>query len=293
MRRLLFVLLMAASVGVIAQQVFRADRPIVCADCDDWNAPREPFRVFGNTYFVGTNGLSAVLITSDAGHILLDGGLTQSAPLIDANIRTLGFALKDVRLILNSHEHYDHAGGIAALQRASGARVAASPAAARAFQLGHPLPEDPQYRSGMKTPYPPIQTVDTIADGATLRVGSLEVRAHFTPGHTPGATTWSWRSCEGSRCVDIVYADSLTATADDGFSWGAIAETFRQSIARVGELPCDVLLAPHPSFVNAHEKAKKLKEHPGQNPFIEPNACRAFAATARKRLDQRVSGERK
>lgn len=288
MKRLVFVLLVGVAAVAFAQQVFRGDRPIVCADCDDWNAPREPVRVFGNTYFVGTEGLSAVLITSDAGHILLDGGLPQSAPLIEANIRALGFALKDVRLILNSHEHYDHAGGIAALQRASGARVAASPAAARAFHLGHPLPDDPQYRSGLKTPYPAVKTVETIADGATLKVGPLEVRAHFTPGHTPGATTWSWQSCEGSRCVDIVYADSLTATADDGYSFSSIAEAFRQSIARVGELPCDVLLAPHPSFVNVHEKAKKLKDNPGQNPFVQPNACRAFAATARKRLDQRV-----
>src|SRR5688572_16525479 len=114
----------------------KADRAKTCAPCDGWNAPLEPFRVFGNTYYVGVAGLSAVLIASDRCLILLDGGLPQSAPLIDANIRKLGFRTEDVRLIVNSHAHYDHAGGIAALQRASGAVVAASAPGARAIQRG-------------------------------------------------------------------------------------------------------------------------------------------------------------
>ena len=108
---------------------FQSDPPHKCDDCEGWNKPREPFKIFGNTYFVGTDGLSAILITGDAGLVLLDGGLEQSAARIDANIRKLGFRTEDVKLIVNSHGHFDHAGGIAALQRASGATVAASPPA--------------------------------------------------------------------------------------------------------------------------------------------------------------------
>jgi len=186
---------------------------------DDWNTPHEPFRIFGETYYVGTTGLSAILITSNAGHILIDGGLPQSAPLIAANIRKLGFEPRDVQLILNSHEHFDHGGGLAALQRATGARVAASPAAARALRQGHPTPEDPQYGSGLKVRFDSIENVEAIADRTTLRIGPLAITAHFTPGHTPGATTWVWRSCEGRRCVDVVYADSLTPVSDDGFKF--------------------------------------------------------------------------
>jgi metallo-beta-lactamase class B len=282
---LAFVILLAAfSKGAPAQ--------------DNWNLPQTPFRVFGNTYYVGTAGLSAILITSDAGHILIDGALPESAPLIEANVRALGFEPQDIRLILNSHEHFDHAGGLAALQRSTGARVAASPSGARALRQGHPTPEDPQYRSGVKAPYPAVKNAETIADGTALRVGSLAITPHFTPGHTPGATTWSWRSCDATRCADIVYADSLTPVSDDGFRFTAdekrpsIVDTFRRSISRVEELPCDVILAPHPEFIGLQAKLAQLKARPEVNPFIEENACRRFAAAARKRLEQRVASEK-
>ena len=153
--------------------------------------------MFGNTYYVGTAGLGAVLVTSAAGHVLLDGALPQSAPRIDASIRKLGFRTEDVRLILNSHAHYDHAGGIAALARQSGATVAASASGARAIETGEPTKDDPQYAFGREANgFPPVEGVRVVADGETLRVGDVAITAHYTPGHTPGATTWTWRSCE-------------------------------------------------------------------------------------------------
>ena len=131
------------------------------------------------------------------------------------------------------------------------------------------------------------------------RVGSLAVTAHFTPGHTPGATTWSWRSCADGRCVDIVYADSMSPVSDDGFRFTgdgtrpSLVEVFRRSFARVEQLPCDILLAPHPEFVGLAAKRARLEEKPAVNPFIDATACRTFAASARKRLDQRIATERK
>jgi metallo-beta-lactamase class B len=286
LRLLLFALLLPAlSTATLAQ--------------DNWNVPQTPFRIFGDTYYVGTAGLSSILITSPAGHILIDGALPDSAPLIEANVRALGFQPRDIRLILNSHEHFDHAGGLAALQRSTGARMVASPSAARALRQGHPTPEDPQYGSGLRAPYPAVKNVETIADGTALRVGSLAVTPHFTPGHTPGATTWSWRSCEGTRCVDIVYADSLTPVSDDGFRFtgdgkrASMVDTFRRSITSVEELPCDILLAPHPEFIQLSNKLARLKERPDVNPFIEESPCRTFAAAARKRLEQRIASEKK
>lgn len=276
--------------------VLQPDRAIKCSDCDAWNAPQEPFKVFGNTYYVGVAGLSAVLITSEAGLILVDGALPQSAPLIEANIRALGFRPEDIRLIVNSHEHFDHAGGIAALQRVSGATVAASAAGARAFAQGYPTPEDPQYESGRKIPFPPIKNVKVISDGEVLRVGPLSITAHHTPGHTPGAMTWSWRSCEGSRCLNMVYADSLNPVSDDGFrftSRPSSIEAFRKAIDTLEKLPCDVLLASHPAAVDLAGKLAKRQKDPAANPFVEANACRAYAVTARKRLDARVAQEGK
>ena len=286
MRHLIVAVLLLIPIAT----VFRAQ--------ENWNTPQQPFRIFGNTYYVGTAGLSAILITSDAGHILIDGALPQSAPLVEANIRALGFQPRDIRFILNSHEHYDHAGGVSALQRMSGARVAASPATARALRQGHPTPEDPQYQSSLNARFEPVENIEIIADHTTVRVGSLAVTAHFTPGHTPGATSWSWRSCEGTRCVDIVYADSLTPVSDDGFKFTgdgkrpSLVDTFRRSIARVEALPCDVILAPHPEFIGLARKLARLNERPDGNPFIEENACRTYAAAARKRLEQRLVAER-
>jgi metallo-beta-lactamase class B len=279
---------------------FRADAPKTCESCAAWNAPQEPFRVFGNTYYVGVAGLSSILITSPKGHILLDGGLPQSAPLIDASIRKLGFRTEDVRLIVNSHAHYDHCGGIAALQRASGAVVAASAAGARAIESGAPPADDPQYGFGnAANGFPAVKRVKVVADGETLRVGALAVTAHLTPGHTPGSTTWTWRSCEGARCLQIVYADSLNSISAPGFRFSgdathpSIEATFRNSMAKVGGLPCDILLAVHPSFAGIDDKLRRRREQPGSEPFVDPTACRTYAADAAKRLDQRIADEGK
>src|SRR5258708_34912325 len=139
---LVFVTLLSASAAAQDRSTVQPDPPKKCDSCEAWNGPREPFRVFGNTYFVGPAGLGAVLIASDEGHILLDGGLPQSAPLIDASIRKLGFRTEAIRLIVNSHAHYDHAGGIAALQRSSRATVAASLSGALAMKQGGPPADD-------------------------------------------------------------------------------------------------------------------------------------------------------
>lgn len=259
----------------------RPDPPIACgAACDEWNARKEASRVFGNTYDVGTAGLGSVLITSTKGHILLDAGLPESAPLIDANLRHRGFHTKDIRLIVNSHAHYDHAGGIAAFQRASGATVAASAAGARALERGEPTPDDPQYGFGPENGrFPAVKNVRVVADGDVLRVGDLAITAHLTPGHTPGSTTWNWRTCEGTTCKDIVYADSLNPVSAPAFRFTGDAthprriEEFRRSIAKVAALPCDVLLVVHP-FMG---KGK---------------TCRTYAETAAGRLDARIKEEK-
>lgn len=293
---LTLALLSTTLLAAPAAPKMRADPPIQCDSCAEWNAPRAPFRVFGNTYFVGPAGLGSVLVTSDAGHVLLDGALPQSAPLIDANIRALGFRTEDVRVIVNSHAHFDHAGGIAALQRASGATVAASPAGARALEGGGPVPEDPQFVGA--TTFPRVTKVRVVADGETLRVGPLAVTAHLTPGHTPGSTSWTWRSCEAGRCLDLVYADSLNAVSAPGFRFSgdvthpSLVEAFRRSIAIVEGLPCDILLAVHPGFADMDGKLAARAQAPASDPFIDPGACRAYAASARQALERRLQQEK-
>jgi len=276
---------------------FRSDPPHKCDSCDEWNKPREPFKIFGNSYFVGTDGLSAILIAGDAGLVLLDGGLEQSAAAIDANIRKLGFKTEDVKLIVNSHGHYDHAGGIAALQRASGATVAASPSGAEALRRGENTTDDPQYGFGKEfNGFPAVRNVKVIKDSEVLRVGNIAITANFTPGHTPGSTTWTWRSCEGSQCLNLVYADSISAVSAPGFKFTAqpsLVAQMRRSITRVGELPCDIVVSTHPSATNLDDKIKKrAAQKGGPDPFVD-HGCKALAATAMKGLEARIAEEKK
>jgi hypothetical protein len=143
------------------------------------NVPQKPFRVFANTFYVGTHGLSAILITSPEGHILIDGGLPESAAQIAENIRALGFKPEDVKLILNSHMHFDHAGGIAELQSLSGALVAASPWSAKVLEEGMVPRDDPQF--GVAPPIPPVTPVLAISDGEVMPAGAdgaLHARSH-------------------------------------------------------------------------------------------------------------------
>ena len=277
---------------------FLSDPPLKCDNCDEWNKPREPFKIFGNTFFVGTDGLSAILIDGGDGLVLLDGGLPQSAAVIDANIRKLGFRTRDVKLIVNSHGHYDHAGGIAALQRASGATVAASPSGASALQRGENTTDDPQYGFGRDANgFPPVENVQEIRDNQVLRVGTAEITAVFMPGHAPGSTSWTWKACEGLKCLDMVYADSLSAISAPGFKYTAEPErvnAFRRSISRMAELPCDIVISTHPSATNLDDKIKKRAERKGPepDPFVD-HGCKALAATAMKGLDARIAEEKK
>ncbi len=274
-----------------------ADAPHICDRCEAWNAPRAPFKVYGDTWFVGTQGLSSILITSKGGHVLIDGGLPQSAPVIAANIEKLGFRLKDVKLILNSHTHYDHAGGIAALQRASGAQVAASPAAKRALERGGPTEDDPQFAFGVEhNAFPVVAAVRGLKDGEILRVGALRITAHFTPGHTPGGTTWSWTACERDQCFAVVYADSLNAVSAPDFLFSKAPPPndlarFERSIATVAALECGILLVPHPEQIDLDAKLAARTQDSRVDPLRDAKACAEYAAAARARLGKRVADE--
>jgi len=225
---------------------------ILHGDAEKWNRPHEPQRIHGDTYYVGVAGLSSVLIRTDDGLILIDGGLPQSVPPIEANIAQLGFELKAVKYVLNSHAHFDHAGGIAALVRDSGATALASPSGAKALREGHVVADDPQASDTRGASFPGTGRVREVADGEVVRLGNTAITARFTPGHTPGSTTWTWKSCENGQCLDVVYSDSLSAVASGGFHFladathGDLSRSFRKSIRTVASLPCNILISTHP-----------------------------------------------
>ena len=257
----------------------------------EWNQAQKPFKVFGNTYWVGTRGLGSVLITSAAGHVLIDGALPESVPQITASITALGFKVQDVKLILNSHIHYDHAGGIGALQRASGARVAVSASSAAVLEAGASGPDDPQI--GILEPIDKVTKVTVVKDGETLKVGGLALTAHLTPGHTAGGTSWSWRSCEGARCVDVVYADSLGPVSNSTYKYTSspLLKGFDTSYATLDRLRCDIILAPHPGFVRLFEKLK-ARDAGTADAFVDTDGCKTYVAAARQNLARRLAEER-
>jgi metallo-beta-lactamase class B len=261
-------------------------------DRSEWNAPQKPFRIYGNTWYVGPYGLSSVLLDTGHGLALFDGDLPQSAPMIEANLRALGFHVRDIKWIFNSHAHADHAGGIAALQRDSGAQVLASAAGAHAMALGGADRADPQY--GDAPDYPPVRQVRVLRDGEVVQLGDVAITAHYTPGHTPGSTSWTWTSCADGRCLHMVYADSLTAISAPGFRFSddpRRVAAFRQAIATVAALPCDILLTPHPDASGFWQKVARRKSDTDVAPLIDANACRAYAAPATEKLDAKLVQE--
>lgn len=267
---------------------------IDCEHCEEWNREQVPFRIFGNTYYVGPHGLSSVLITSPDGHVLIDGALPQSAPLIARHVEQLGFRMRDVKVILNSHVHYDHSGGIAELQKLSGAKVIASDIAAKALRTGKVDRNDPQFEIIKASPG--VSNVEALGAREFVEVGKLRLNVIHTPGHTPGGTSWTWKSCEGERCLNVVYGDSLNAVSDDTFKYAgdkrypSALSDMRASIAAVAALPCDILVSAHPensgvlTIIDAEGKGDRAQ-------LIDPAACKRYAASGRERLERRLVDE--
>ncbi len=289
--RLNFLGLALASSVAIGQ-----DPTTSCHNCAEWSRPQEPFLIFGNTYYVGTHGLSSILITSKGGHVLIDGALPQSAKQIAGSVRALGFRLEDVKVILNSHVHYDHAGGIAELQRLSGARVMASSWSAAVLRTGRVGRGDPQFAGGV--PIARVSNVSELHDGEQIEVGDVSLTAHLTPGHTPGGTSWTWKSCEGPICREIVYADSLTPVSSgsfrfsDGHEYPEVLHDFENSFAFLQATPCDILITTHPEASALWERIGTLADGKTQNSLVNSAACREFAERSREQLQERLAKER-
>ena len=258
-----------------------------CKAWDDYDKAAPPVRIHGNTYLVGTCGISSILIVGSEGDIVIDSGTEAGADLVAANIRKLGFNPTDVRILLNSHEHFDHVGGMARLEQLTGGRLYASADAAEVFKSGRPGATDPQ--SATLPGFPPARVDRILRDGEQVRLGNLMVKAIATPGHTNGAMSWQWVSCDGGVCRRIVYADSLTPVSAPGYRFSdhpAEVAAFRASIAKVGALDCDILLTPHPSASKMIERLSLGK------PLLDTNACKAYAAQLTKQLDDRLAKER-
>jgi metallo-beta-lactamase class B len=291
----LALLQLTIPLGKAPRQIDRPKAPIeesgpawaaTCKDWDDWDKPAPPVRIHANTYLVGTCGIAAVLITGQEGHVLIDGTTEAGADVVAANIRRLGFRLQDVRYIVHSHEHLDHVGGVARLLKLTGGSLVASERAARVFATGATDPDDPQ--AGLHKPFPAAEVGRVVKDGDKVRLFDVELTVIATPGHTPGALSWRWESCDGAVCRTMVFADSLSAVSRDDYKFTAhpdLVATFRSSFAKIAASPCDILLTPHPSGSAMRDRMT------GAKPLFDQQGCKAYAAQQAKALDDRLAKE--
>ncbi|MFT4025839.1 MAG: subclass B3 metallo-beta-lactamase [Novosphingobium sp.] len=270
----------------IAQSSPTADLATACHGRNGYADAAPPTRVFGDTWYVGTCGITALLVTSDQGHVLIDGGPAAAAPLVAANIEKLGFKLKDVKWIVSSHEHDDHVGALAELKRLTGAKIAALDSVAPQLAAGKPRNDDPQ--SAIANPFPPIMVDRVLFDRDDLRVGPLVLSVRSTPAHSAGSASWTWQSCDVTRCARMTYADSATVISADGFRFsddGDRVRAIREGLKRIGELPCGILITPHPGASNLFARMA------AKAPLEDAAACAAYGKAAEERFAERLAKE--
>jgi metallo-beta-lactamase class B len=256
---------------------------------DSWRQPVAPFRLAQRSWYVGTDGLSAVLVRTNVGAVLIDGGMPQAADMLLARMRELGVAPGELKLILHSHAHADHAGPLAAVQRATGARLVSNAESAALLARGGS--NDIHYGDGLLYPVPRVDRL--VMDGEVVELGDVAFTVHYTPAHTPGSMSWTWtdNSWSGSsegKPLHIAYADSLSAPdyrLIGNSRYPRIVDDYRRGFAAVRGLPCDLLLTPHPS-------ASGWTPADTAAPHKTPTTCAAYADKAERAFDAQLAKQR-
>ena len=256
-----------------------------------WTRAVEPARIAGNIYYVGTAELGAFLLAGDEGLILLDAPLEENTPLILRNIRKLGFDPARVRILLNSHAHFDHGGGLAELKRATGAKLYLSEADAELAKRGG----RDDFAFGDSVPYPPVEADAIVGNGDTVRLGNLAMTARITPGHTKGCTTWTTQVAEAGAMLDVVFLCSVSAPGYqlvNNEKYPEILDDYRRSFELLRNLPADVFLANHGSFFGLSKKLAKQRQGT-TNPFIDAAEMPKFLDGAWRDLQQQKETQEK
>ena len=294
-RRWLVVLLGAATTLVVVFGMFWRS-----AITSNRSIPDEPFRIAGNLYYVGATGVTAFLLTGPEGHVLIDGGYPETAPLIIGSIAKLGFDIADVKVLLNTHAHSDHAGGLRALQDASGAQLWVSEGDAAVMASGR-NGDDPalgplRFIAKLFGRFPAPRIDHRFNDGEMIRVGPLELTAHVTAGHTRGCTSWSFPVRDGDRELLAVDICSLTlfpfVSLVEPEAYPGIRSDFERSFSTLRSLPADIFLASHADMFSMQ---RKLRERAGAknpaDPFIDRAGYLSFIDRAEARFREALANE--
>ena len=269
-----------------------ANQSGVPGNMQQWNRPFPPYRVIDDIYYVGTNEIAQFLITTPAGHILLDTGFEASVPRLRENIESLGFRYGDIKLILTSHAHIDHVQAHALVRRQTAAEVVVSTADAAFVESGG---KGESVYDGVFA-WAPCPVDRRVVDGELVKLGGVTLTAHLTPGHTLGATTWTMQVQDQGRSLAVVFFPSANINAGvhliDNRRYPQIADDFSSSFAIWKGLSCDVFLADHGEFYGMAAKYRRLQSGAAANPFIDPEGYRRFIANSERRFREQLSNER-
>ncbi|MET0309132.1 MAG: subclass B3 metallo-beta-lactamase [Sphingomonas sp.] len=281
-----FALIAAALVAASPAMAQQTDWAKVRAE---WNQPAAPFRILGNVHYVGTAGIAAYLITSPKGHILIDGGMEESAAQIAANIEKLGFKLTDVKILLINHAHWDHSGGLAELKRRTGARLLASAADKPGLEAGRL-----DYRPDIQASAPPVKVDEVIGEGSQINLGGNMLTTRLTPGHTKGCTSWTMQVPSGGDSLSVLFACSLTVADQPltaGHGYDAAVADFRATFARLKTMQADVFLGFHPAQFDFDAKRAKL-EAGNAEAFVDPGELKRRVAAAEAAFDAELAKQK-
>jgi metallo-beta-lactamase class B len=277
------VALMSLTAAVEAQ----TPKDLLAAMLVKWNKPTEPFKMIGNVYYVGTDGLASYLITSPQGHVLVDTVMPEATAQIKANIEKLGFKVTDIKYLLNTHAHIDHTGGLAEMKAASSAQLVAGEADKPLLEGGY----YPGAREETALNFPPVKVDRTVREGDKVTVGDVTLIARETPGHSPGCTSWEFSVKDGDATHSVLIFCSGTVALNrlvTNPTYSGIVTDYRKTFARARDMKVDVLLAPHPEMYKMAEKRARLAEG-GPNPFVNPGEFNAYAATLEKAFDDALA----
>ena len=251
------------------------------------NQPSRPFRIADDLYYVGSSDMASLLVTTPAGHILIDAGYPETVPIIQANVAALGFRVSDIKILLNTQAHFDHAGGFAAMKRLTNAQLMISGPDADVVERGG----RDDFLFGDTHTFPAAHVDRRLKDGDQVTLGRVVLTAHVTGGHTKGCTTWTFDVTDKGRTyhvVDVGGTSVLDGTRLSGMpTYPSIGSDFERTFRTLQALPCDIFLGAHASYFDGQNKAARLRSNPeGPNPFVDSAGYRAFVERAEQRYKE-------
>jgi metallo-beta-lactamase class B len=242
----------------------------------DWHDPFPPHRIADHLYYVGSKGLASYLIATTNGHILINSSFERTVPLIRTNVETLGFKFTDIKILLTSHAHSDHASGHALVKELTGARVEVMEGDAKVIASGG----RGQYLYTDADGWKPCAVDRVLKDGDTVALGEARLTARLTPGHTRGCTTWLMQATDRGKTWNVVIVGS--PNVNPGYAlvtnrdYPEIADDYTKTFRLLKALPCDIFLGAHGSYYGMEAKYARLQKDPNTNPFVDPAGYRAY-----------------